>query len=97
MSEIKKFEDLNKEQQDTIKKAGKKFILDGLFTGMNYGGLLGLSNLCLILANGAFFHSDFLMILACVVVDFKLLRMMGRANRENSETFRKTVEAALKN
>lgn len=95
MSETRKFEDLTKKQQDTIKEAGKKFIIGNLLTGANYGGLLFVANLCLVLANGAFFNSTFLLIAAVVVVDIKLISMMRSTNRENAKLFSATVKQVL--
>jgi hypothetical protein len=95
MSEVKKFEELTKEQQDQIKKAGKKFIIKGLLTGMNYGGLIFFSNLVLVLANAAFFQSQIILIVLCVAVDITLLRMMGTTSGENAEEFRSTVKKVL--
>lgn len=97
MDEIKKFEELTKEQQDQIKKAGKKLVIKGLLTGMNYGGLIFFSNLVLVLANAAFFQSQMFLIVACVAVDITLLRMMGTASGENAEEFRSTVKKVLEN
>jgi hypothetical protein len=92
MSEVKKFEELTKEQKDQIKKAGKKFIVKGILTGINSGGLIFFSNIVLILANDAFFQSQVFLIIACVTVDITLLNMMRTTNRQNTEEFRSTVK-----
>lgn len=95
MSEIKKFEDLTPEQQKTVKKAFKKYLLSGLLTGANYGGLLFFSNLVIIMANMAFMKSTPLMFILCVVADIYILKMMGKANRENALVFSTKVKAVL--
>lgn len=95
MQEPKKFQELNKEQQSAVRKAGKKYVISGLLTGANHGGLLVMANLTVILANGAFFNSTPLMFVLCVIADMTILRMLGKASRANSEEFKAAVKTIL--
>lgn len=95
MSETRKFEDLTKEQQDTVKKAAKKLFFKGLMTGANAGGLLVFSNLIIILANETFLHSKFIMFVLCVAADIYILKNMGKATRENNQEFANVVKQVL--
>lgn len=90
-----KFQDLTKEQQATVKKAFKKYVIGGFLTGVNYGGLLCFSNLIIIMANLAFFNSTPLMFILCVVADIYILKMMGKATRANNQAFAETVKKVL--
>lgn len=92
MGETKRFEDLTKEQQRSLKIAGRKFVTKMFFNGVNYGGLIVFSNLTLILANLAFFNSTPFLFVSSVVVDIILLRMMMTANKETSTTFKEQVK-----
>jgi hypothetical protein len=91
----KKFEDLKPEQQKAIKAAGRKLMTGMFLSGINFGGLLFFSNLVLIMAHVAIFHSTFLLFVLSVAVDIYLLRMMGQTNREKAEEFRTTVKKIL--
>lgn len=95
MKKTLKFEELSKEHQSEIKKAGKKLFVSGLLTGANYGGLLFMSNLIIVFANGAFLNSKFLELAACVIVDIYLLKQMGKANRANASEFATSVKKVL--
>jgi len=95
MSKTIKFEELSKEDQADVKKAGKKLFVSGLLTGANYGGLIFMSNLVLMMLNGAYFNSQILLFIACVLVDMKLLSMMGKANAENVKQFADSVKKVL--
>ena len=95
MSKTVKFEDLSKEDQATIKKAGAKLIRSSLLTGVNYGGLIFMSNLILMMFNTIYVQSEMLLFIACVLVDIKLFRMMGKANAENGKEFAETVKKVL--
>jgi hypothetical protein len=95
MSKTVKFEDLSKENQEIVKKAGKKLLFSSLLTGANYGGLMFMSNLILVMINHIYFESQILLLIACVLVDIKLLGMMGKSNAENAKAFADTVKKVL--
>ncbi|NJO48198.1 MAG: hypothetical protein HC840_00620 [Leptolyngbyaceae cyanobacterium RM2_2_4] len=98
MSETtKKFEDLTKEQQAALKKAGRKFVIQMSLNGANYGGLLFMSNLILAFINMAYFNSQGFVLTGAVVLAIIFLRMMGSANKEAAQTFKDTVKKALDN
>lgn len=91
----KKFEDLSPEQQITLKKAGRKMVICGLMIGVNFGAMIFVSNLILVMANQLFFQSDLVLISSCVVADVILLNMMRISARHNAEEFKTTVNQIL--
>lgn len=95
MEKNKKFEDLKPEQQKALKFEGTKFVTKLFFNGVNFGGLIFLSNLILIFANLAFFHNTALLIVSSIVVDIALLRMMSKSNRVIAKSFSETAKKII--
>lgn len=95
MSETIKFEDLTKEQQNTVKKAAKKLFFKGLVTGSIFGLLLFICNLSIIMINEAFIKSMPTMFILCMVVDIYILQNMRAYSRENNQEFANVIKQIL--
>lgn len=95
MTTPKKFEDLTKDQQISLKTAGRKFVTKMFFNGVNFGGLIFMSNLILVLVNEIYFKSTGLLITVCVVVDIVLLNMMSSANKQAASSFKEQARKII--
>lgn len=95
MGQTVKFEDLTKEQQTALKSAGRKFVFKMFLNGVNYGGLLFMSNLILSLLNLSFFNSQGFLWTGAIVLAIVFLRMMGTANREAAQEFKERATEIL--
>lgn len=91
-----KFEDLSAEQQREIKKLGRNFVIKMLLNGVNFGGLIFLSNLVLILTHKLFLDSIPALFLLCVSVDILLLHGMQSKAKRLSDTFKEQVQKIVK-
>lgn len=91
----KKFKDLPVAQQKILKAEGRRLVLRLLFNGINFGGLIALSNIALILLlNIANVNSTSLLFVAAVTIDIILLRMMSSSNKEATDRFKEKVKTA---
>lgn len=95
MENTKKFEELTKEQQTGLKVAGRKMVLSMFLNGVNFGALIVIANLVLMLADATFFQSKPLLLILCMVTDFTLLRMMMSAIKEATDSFKEKVKNIL--
>lgn len=91
----KKFEDLTPEQQVSIKAAGKKMMIKVFFNGVNFAGLVFITNLILFMINLAYLDSSVTLLVATVSVDILLLNMLSRHNREVTDSFKETVKKII--
>lgn len=94
MDQLKQFKDLPPEKQKALKLAGGKMVLNMFFNGLNFGGLLVLSNFILVLAH-SFHQSTVLLFTLCVITNFLFIKMMMNANKEAADSFKTQANKIL--
>lgn len=91
----KKFEDLTRGQQAALRVEGRRLVTRMFFNGVNFGGLIFVSNLLLILANLVFFSSNIFLYASCIVADILLLNMMLSSIDRSAKSFKEKVDKIL--
>lgn len=87
-----KFDNLNPAQKRALKIEGRKFVMKMLLNGMNFGGLIFMFNLAVVLAALASnSYSGFAVFFVCVIADIILLKMMGKISKEIAQKFKENV------
>lgn len=89
------FEQLPKYKQAALRKAGRSMMAGMFFNGINFGGLVFISNLVLILASALFFDYSSSVYIFCAIGDIILLKMMFSRNQQIAENFKTKVKNIL--
>lgn len=82
---MKDYKDLTEEQKREVQKAGRAFLLKNLLTGVNFGGLMLVSNVIISLGYKTFAPGSQGTAMFCgILVTIVLFRMMSNTTRENA-------------